>query len=78
MMTDAGVMTRRRVVWTLAERKLLDKVARTFNVHGDKFQLVCGDPGCPNPKITLVQDDTNPAGRVLRCACTDREFSRVH
>lgn len=72
------ISTRRRVVWTIAERRLLDKVAKAFNVHGDKFKLVCGSEVCPSPQIALAQDDTNPAGRVLRCGCTDREFSRVH
>lgn len=72
------ISTRRRVVWTIAERRLLDKVSKAFNVHGDKFQLVCGSAVCPAPAISLAQDDTNPSGRVLRCGCTDREFSRIH
>lgn len=79
-MNESGylISTRRRVVWTIAERRQLDKVAKMFNVHGDKFKLVCGSPVCPSPDIALAQDDTNPAGRVLRCGCSDRVFSQVH
>lgn len=72
------ISTRRRVVWTVAERRLLDKVAKVFLVHGDKFQLKCGSAVCPSPQIVTAQDDSNPGGRVLRCGCSDRHFSQVH
>lgn len=79
MRSDALLIsTRRRVVWTKDERKLVDRVAKLFNRHGDKFQLVCGSALCPEPSITMAVDDHDQRSRVLRCGCTDREFSHIH
>jgi hypothetical protein len=77
-MSDAGLLisTHQRVVWTRDERRLLDRVAKVFNAHGDKFKLVCGSPVCPEPSIVLRDDDSHPGGRVLRCGCRDRVFTR--
>ena len=63
------------MVWTTDERKLLGRVAKVFNMHGDKFLLRCGNLTCPDPRMMLLVDDTAPGGRVLRCGCTDRHFS---
>lgn len=68
--------TRQRTVWTRDEKKLLDRLAKVFNMHGDKLQLRCGNPVCPDTRMTLAQDATSPGGMVLRCGCTDRVFSR--
>jgi hypothetical protein len=77
-MSDAGLLisTRQRVVWTRDERKLIDRVAKVFNAHGDKLKFVCGNITCPEPSIVLQRDDSAPGGRVLRCGCRDRVFTR--
>lgn len=77
-MNDAALLisTRQRRVWTKADRKLLDRVSKVFNAHGDKLKLVCGSPVCPDRDITLQRDQRDPGGRVLRCGCTDRVFTR--
>lgn len=72
------INTRRRVVWTKDEKRLLDRVAKRFNAHGDKLQLLCGNETCPDRRISLAVDDEDPAGRVLRCGCTDRQFRTVN
>lgn len=64
-----------RTVWTTDERRLLDRLAKTFNMHGDKILLRCGNPVCPSPVIVLKADQTSAGGAVLRCGCTDRVFS---
>jgi hypothetical protein len=69
------ISTRQRVVWTLAERKRLDRCAKDFNSHGDKLQLRCGNMTCPEPTMHLAADWSAPGGAVLRCGCTDRVFS---
>jgi hypothetical protein len=69
--------TRRRVVWTRAERARLDRCAQDFNVHGDRLVLECGRRTCPDPRIHLAADFAAPGGAVLRCGCTDRAFSRT-
>jgi len=71
------ISTRTRVVWTLAERKRLDRCAKDFNVHGDKLQLRCGQITCPDPTIHLAAKFDEPGGAVLRCGCTDRVFSQT-
>jgi hypothetical protein len=71
------ISTRTRVVWTLAERKRLDRCAKDFNVHGDKLQLRCGQMTCPDPTMHLAADFSAPGGAVLRCGCTDRVFSQT-
>lgn len=74
-MSDALLInTRTRDVWTYDEKRLLDRLARIFNEHGDKLALTCGNATCPDPKMALAADDTDPAGRVLRCGCKDRHF----
>ena len=77
-MSDGALLisNRQRVVWTKDERRPLDRVAKVFNAHGDKFQLVCGSPFCPEPSIVLEKDSSDPGGRVLRCGCRDRVFTR--
>lgn len=76
--TDAALLitTREREVWMPEEKRLLDRLAKVFNQHGDKLQLICGNPVCPAPKMTLSRDDSHPGGRVLRCGCRDRVFTR--
>lgn len=70
------ISNRTREVWTRADHRLLQRVAKLFQNHGDSFQLVCRYPLCPDPKIRLAQDETAPGGRVLRCGHLDRAFSR--
>lgn len=72
------ITTRDRVVWTQDEKKHLDRCAKDFNAHGDKFLLRCGNPCCPDPVMRMHQDATSPGGVVLRCGCSDRLFSPVH
>jgi len=67
--------TRQRVVWTTDERRRLDRCAKDFNVHGDKLQFKCGNLTCPDTRIHLAADFSQPGGAVLRCGCTDRVFS---
>jgi hypothetical protein len=71
------VNTRQRVVWTLAEKKHLDRTSRDFAAHGDKFLLRCGNVTCPDDQIVMHVDASQPTGAVLRCGCTDRVFSRT-
>ena len=75
-MSDADLLinTRIRTVWTTDERRLLDRLAKIFNQHGDKLLLKCGNVVCPEDHIVLQQDRTAPGGMVLRCGCTDRHF----
>lgn len=69
------VSTRQRVVWTMDEKKRLDRTARDFNGHGDKFLMRCGNPVCPDDRMFVHLDSSQPTGAVLRCGCTDRVFS---
>lgn len=69
------INTRLRVVWTHDEKRLLTRLSKIFNTHGDKLQLRCGNVTCPDSRMVLAQDDTAPGGRVLRCGCSDRVFS---
>lgn len=73
-MSDAQLLisTRKRVVWTLTEKKALDRAARFMNQHGDKMLLWCGSQVCPDQKISIAEQATGYKGRVLRCGCTDR------
>lgn len=75
--TEAAMLvnTRARVVWTTDEKKLLNRLAKVFNMHGDKLLLRCGNQTCPEPSIALARDDSAPTGAVLRCGCSDRLFS---
>jgi hypothetical protein len=69
--------TRRRVVWTRAERRTLDACAKACNAHGDRLVLECAAQTCPDLRIHLAADFTAPGGAVLRCGCTDRVFART-
>lgn len=70
------ISSRDREVWTYEEKRLLDRASRVIVAHGDRMQIVCGHPLCPDRRIQLMQDDTNPAGRILRCGHLDRHFAR--
>jgi hypothetical protein len=75
------ISTRDRDVWTHENKRLLDRLARMLNSAEVKLLLRCQRATCPDPQIVLAEDDTNPAGRVLRCGCTDRHVeprSRLH
>lgn len=69
------ITTRERVVWTRDEQKLLNRLSKVFNAHGDKLLLRCGNPVCPDHAMTLHEDQSNPGGMVLRCGCHDRAFT---
>ena len=69
------ISTREREVWTTDEKKRLNRCAKDFNAHGDKLLLVCGNPLCVDPRMTLQQDHSAPGGMVLRCYCRDRVFT---
>jgi hypothetical protein len=71
------INTRAREVWTTDERRLLDRLAKIFNMHGDRLLFECGSECCPNPHIVIALDDSAPGGAVLRCGCTDRQFVRA-
>lgn len=75
-MPDGALLinTRSRVVWTTDERKLLSRLAKIFNMHGDKLLFYCGNAACVDPTIRMERDGTAPGGVVLRCFCTDRHF----
>jgi hypothetical protein len=68
------ISTRQRVVWTSDEKKLLNRLSKIFNAHGDKLLLVCGNTTCLEQRMILAQDQSNPGGMVLRCGCSDRCF----
>jgi hypothetical protein len=70
------INTRLRVVWTSDERRLLDRLAKIFNMHGDRLQFRCGNETCLDDRIILAVDASAPGGAVLRCGCTDRHFVR--
>lgn len=71
------INTRLRVVWTMDEKKRLDRCARDFRAHGDKFLLRCGNTTCPDDRIVMHLDASAPTGAVLRCGCTDRVFTHA-
>lgn len=68
---------RERVVWTKADKKILDRCAKLFNMHGDKLLLKCGNPVCPDHNMHLLEDISAPGGMVLRCGCHDRVFTHA-
>lgn len=70
------ISTRKRVVWTKDEWKVLNRAANVFNSHGDKLQLKCGSPVCPSQQIELIADESDSRKRVLVCGCSVREFIR--
>lgn len=72
------VDTRRREVWTRDEKKIIDRAARVLNSHGDRMKLVCGSDICPDNRIVMVVDQSDPSGAQLACGCTTRCFSHVH
>jgi len=65
---------RTRDVWTKADRKLLDRVARMLGEHGVSFALKCANQTCPDRQLKTASDSSAPGGVVLRCGCTDRHF----
>lgn len=71
------VNIRQRQVWTNDEKKHLDRAAKVLLSHADRMLMLCGKALCPDPRIQLVRDGDSPRGAVLRCGCTDREFSRL-
>jgi hypothetical protein len=66
------ISTREREVWTHDNKRLLDRLAVMLQSAEVTLGLRCRRAGCPDPRITMVRDDTDPAGRVLRCGCKDR------
>lgn len=76
-MSDEALLisTRQRATWTTDEKRRLSRVAKDFNMHGDKLLMRCGNTTCPDPAIRLFMDASAPTGAVLRCACTDRLFT---
>lgn len=66
---------RLRVVWTTDEKKLLSRLSKIFNMHGDKLLMRCGNVTCADAVIRLHVAPDQPTGAVLRCGCTDRVFS---
>lgn len=66
------ISTRDREVWTHENKRLLDRLAVMLNSADVGLGLRCTRIGCPSPQIVMVRDDTDPAGRVLRCGCKDR------
>lgn len=67
---------RDREVWTIADRRLMDRFAKMLQGHGDLMALRCGNELCPDRKLKLEMDAAAEGGAVLRCGCTDRTFSR--
>lgn len=67
--------TRQRTVWTTDEKRLLNRISKIFNEHGDKLLLRCGNPLCPDDRIFLHAAPSEPTGAILRCGCTSRVFS---
>lgn len=65
-------LSRRRVVWTAADKKHMDRAAKVLVQHGDTMQLRCGNRTCPERTIRGAEEATGYKGRVLRCGCTDR------
>lgn len=76
-MSDSALLitTRQRATWTTDEKRRLTRVAKDFNMHGDKLLMRCGSPVCPDDRIILHVDESAPTGAVLRCGCTDRLFT---
>lgn len=68
------ISTRDREVWTHDNKRLLDRLAVLLNSAEVALQLRCRRVTCPDPQIVMVQDDTDPNGRVLRCGCKDRHI----
>lgn len=66
------ISTRAREVWSHESKRLLDRLAHMLTTAEVKLLLSCANPVCPDPQIVMVRDDTDPAGRVLRCGCRDR------
>lgn len=69
------ISTREREVWTYENKRRLDRLAHDLNTANVVLMLKCANPLCPDPQMTLAQDDTHAGGRVLRCGCRDRHFA---
>lgn len=70
------ISTKRRVVWTRDEKRLIDRVSKLFHDRGARLLMECGSALCQAPRFALVADDAEPAGRVLACGCTKHVFLR--
>lgn len=72
------ISDREQETWLHEEKRLLDRIAKVFAAHGDKFTLKCGNPYCPQPTMQLGVDPHNANGAVLSCGCRDRHFKPRH
>lgn len=68
------ISTKVREDWTYENKLLIDKLALKLHSARVTLEMQCKAPACPDPRIRLVREDTDPAGRVLECGCTRRFF----
>lgn len=66
------ISTRDREVWVHENKRKLDRLAEMLLSADVGLGLRCLRATCPDPQIVMVRDDTDPAGRILRCGCKDR------
>ncbi len=68
------VSSRTREVWMYENKRLLDRLAKMLNSAEVSMKLECNAPGCPDPRLRLVEDQQEPTSRVLQCGCKNRAF----
>lgn len=73
-MTGLIISTRQREVWTHENKRHLDRLCKMLLSAEVTLLLRCANPVCPDQKITMVRDQTDPGGRILQCGCKNRFF----
>lgn len=66
-------ISRKREVWTKAERKLHDKFLALFKSRGVDLLMRCGNPDCDDRAIKITRN--NAGESILQCGCKDRVFT---
>lgn len=66
------VSTKDREVWIYERHKKITEVATLLQSAGVSLVMHCKSPACPDPRIRLVGDHTDPEGRILECGCKRR------
>lgn len=72
------ISTRNREVWLNENMKLLMRLCKMLNSAEVGIDLHCQSPVCPDPKIRMTRDDTDPGGRILQCGCKSRHCAPRH
>lgn len=74
-MSDALIIsTKNREDWTYENKMLLDKLATRLHSAAVTLEMQCKRQTCPDPRICITRDPTDPSGLILECGCTRRFF----